>query len=379
MSKVISLTNNLLHTFKHHYVDAYSLQLHLKQHPEAKRLIGCLPIDWLKNFPKDEFSKVTKEVDLAFSEFSTNNLDRERCCDGQMAYYLDKGLEKTLKKILRRNDVEVEMIGCGSYKCCRKLTVGDYSYALSTFFHDNVKLYNGDTPLPLHGPKIEPQAQFFAYKNYSQGRIAKPFIAKYGTENNFDGSYILMQYINDKNKPRAKKELNILRDDICNIWHEDASKENKINGIFVDIGGINLNPSPIDGKLKNNLLILFDRIYYEFQKHKKVDLTSLLDANSCFESVYLDKAEKFLIEQMRKGVDIYSADLRQLLEPLNKPKEKKAAIQMVRRMRQMHKLLMKIKAEGELEKYLPYLDRNRYYQKDIIRAEIDSIAKQTTF
>ncbi len=371
MGKIVPLQKNLLHSFKRKYVDAYSLQCHLKRHPETKRIIGCLPFDWLKRLPKDEFSKVTKEVDTVFSEFSILHLDRERCHAGEMAKFMDRRLEKALKKILHREDIYVNLEGNGSYKCCRKITVGDYSYALSTFLHDSERLY-ADTPKPTHGPKIEPQTQFFAYKNYSHGRIAKPFMAKLGTGQNLDGSYILMQYI-DKNYPvHSKPKGNILRDCVNKLHHNDVSENNQIHGIFVDIGGMKLNSTRVDDKeFKNNLFILFDRIYKEFTRKNSKTIHPLFKR-------YENRAESFLISEIQNGTDIYSTDLRQLLKPLTNPEEKLAAIKMVRRMRNMHNLLVKLKKSGKFEydsPYCEYLNKVKTYQTFIVQEEINRIKR----
>ena len=181
-----------------------------------------------------------------------------------------------------------------------------------------------------------------------------------------------MQYI-DKNSPvHSKSKRNILRDCVNKLHHSDVSENNEIHGIFVDIGGMKLNWTRVDDKeVKNNLFILLDRIYKEFTREQSKD------RNILFNKVYEDKAQKFLVTAMYSGTDIYRTDLRQLLEPLTKPKEKLAAIKIVRRMRSMHNLLVKLKKSDKLEEYLPYLDRVKNYQTTMVRAEINNVLNTT--
>ena len=361
MTNNVTLQKSLLHSFKRKYVASKTIRQYLQQNPGVQRRVGSLPIDWLREIPKDEYAGVTAQVDDLFSKFAKDNLHIELIDSEPRASKLNKDLEKQLTKILKR-PAKVEFVGWGAYKNCRKITVGDYSYALSSFFEDNENCLS-----ETFGPTIEPQLHFYAYKNYSHGRIAKPFMAKYGSNTNFDGTYVLMQYIDKNDTTRAKVNLNNLRINIGKLIHYDDNNNNSINGVFVDIGGMERNPERVDDKkIKNNLFVFFDRIYNEFMR------SSADDPNSVFEKWYNQKAEAFLTNKLRAGVDIYSVDLRELLAPLN-PKEQKAAIKIVRRMRPMHNLKVQLQKADKYDKYLiNYIDKTGSMQSDLIRVELRS-------
>ncbi len=116
-------SNNLLHVFKHNYVSPAELSEFLKANPNVERRIGCLPSDWLKNINKNDIPRITELVNDIFEKSSLELYSKS----------IGANITKTLDKLLKRSDIKIECAGTGSFKQCHKLTVGDYSYALSFF------------------------------------------------------------------------------------------------------------------------------------------------------------------------------------------------------------------------------------------------------
>ena len=80
--------------------------------------------------------------------------------------------------------------------------------------------------------------------------------------------------------------------------------------------------------------------------------------------------EKFLCEQLDKGVDIYKADLRKLLKPLNN-EQREYAIKQIRRFRSIHKLKNNLKTNQEYEKYKKILTDFSKFDSQLLARELE--------
>ena len=80
------------------------------------------------------------------------------------------------------------------------------------------------------------------------------------------------------------------------------------------------------------------------------------------------KSEQLLIEQIKKGNDIFKMDLRTLN---GSPDDIREAIKTVRRLRAVHKLKAKLALNGKFEEYKKYLKRHEADYSDLLRYEFD--------
>ena len=335
---------NLYHWFKHDNVFAANINEYIKHYPDTKRRIGSLPIDWLKNLPRDEFAHATEQVDTALHEFAktveentflpalSNNNDALRKHFAE----LSKNLIEALKQILKRDDIEIKYADEGGFKYCQKLTVGDYSYALSTFKPEKSEV----GPFATHGQYIEPQKIFWVYKKAPHGRVAKPFMSRFCVSDEAGyGGYILSKFIDKEDEKRAKKPLNPYRERFYPLTNGDNyNHKNEINGVWIECGDIEENPDykyiP-DKEFWKNLLIFLDGMQTSWNHYSR-------------------RAEKFLLEQIDNGKDIFNMDLRTLES--DDPLICREAIKMVQRLRTVNKLKTKLEAKGEFEQYLELIN-----------------------
>ena len=347
---------NLLHLFKRNNVYAEDIHKYLKDISWAKQRIGSLPADWLKNLSKDEYKSATQKVDETFYEFA---IDTEKSSDFNQ---LLPPLVEALKKILKRNDITINFEGKGGFKYCQKLNVGDYSYALSTFKAPTKDCYSAKHP--DHSQFAEPQKVFWVYKKSPHGRVAKPFMARFCDYDYPEGAYILSKFIDKTDIRRAKAPISGFREKYYPLVNNDnyaaAIRNNEINNILVDVGGVVENDlfskkDLQDKWFRQNLYTFLDRIGKEW--------------NWCMRNPY-SKSEQILIEQVKKGNDIFKMDLRTLN---GSPDDIREAIKTVRRLRAVHKLKTKLALNGKFEEYKKYLKRHEAEYSNLLRYEFDGV------
>ncbi|MBO7673248.1 hypothetical protein J6S88_07575 [bacterium] len=314
-----------------------------------ERRLGRLPSDWLTNLKSDEYCSATKKVDNLFRTFAQKSSSTElETLDG-----ISAELVKGLKKVLRRDDISMEYVDNGYFKECSKLTIGDFKYALLTFF-EKFGMQPGDER--LFGKYFEPQSIFFTYKKMPHGRMAKPFMSSFSTDYDEYG-YMLNKFIDKNDKARAMTPLNPLRAKYREYSIPDIEREsNMINNIIIDAGGIVKNGAYIKDKdFRRNLFVFLDRIFSEYVREDAIwTAHKYKDIDSAF------RVEKFLIDQMNNGTDIYKADLRELLKPMSE-EDRLRATRMLRRFRNTHKLKCELKANGAYDQFKPYLEKARGY------------------
>lgn len=348
---------NLFHFFKRNNVYAEDIDKHLKYCRYDEQRLGSLPVDWLKNLSKDEFSSATQKVDDALYEFAVS---AEKSSDFNQLF---EPLVEALKKILKRNDITIDFEGKGGFKYCQKLTVGDYSYALSTFRAPTKDCYCAKNP--DHSQFAEPQKAFWVYKNSPHGRAAKPFMARFCTYTDPEGAYILSKFIDKTDTKRAKTPISGFREKFYPLVNNDnyaaAIRNNEINNILVDVGGIVENASFRKKDLPNkcfrqNLYTFLDRIGKEWNRSMRNPYS---------------KSEQMLIEQIKSGNDIFKMDLRTLN---GSPDDIREAIKTVRKLRTVHKLKTKLEANGEFEQYRKYLKHHESEYSDLLRYVFDGMS-----
>ena len=348
----------IYHIAKKQNLSLFQLQDMVHYQNLTERRLGCLPYDWLKNLKPDEFSKATKDVDEAFQIYAKKSGHVETL-EG-----ISKQLVKKLKKILKRDDISMMYIGNGYYKECSKLTVGKFKYAFITMF-EKFGYHPGDAR--AFGKYAEPQAIFFTYKKMPHGRVAKPFMSRFSTDYDEYG-YMLNKFIDENDLSRAKTPLNPLRDRFREYYIADSRERgNMINNIIIDAGGIERNENYIkDKNFRRNLFVFFDRIYPDMQnaRWRTINNDGLINSKTVI------PAEKFLTEQMDKGVDIFKADLRELLKPLN-DEQQLYAKKLIRRLRNTHKLKCDLKAQGKYDSYKTILEKFKSYCSEILTKELE--------
>ena len=354
---------NIFHKCKKTPMDYVKTQCTLLKYKVSERRLGTLPSDWLKNLKKDEFSHATETVDKLFNAYA------KECYKTVEFTELNDKLAKDLGQVLKRNDIQVKYNDYGHFKECQKITVGNYDYAFLTFFEnfDNIRE-------PVHGKYVEPQMIYYAYKNFSHGRVAKPFMSRIAA-NREESAYLLNKYIDIKDKNRKKVPLNPLRTRYSKLICRDSIRNgNTINGVLCDVGGTKLNERYISDKnFRENLGRFLDRIWADYigiQRHNVEALAKYSVSKNEYNSIM--KAEKFLSELMDNEINIFSVDLRKYSKDLL-PDEQKTAIRMVRRMRNVHNFKNELKAKGEYEKYRRILNEYTYYCPNTLIKELELI------
>ena len=161
----------------------------------------------------------------------------------------------------------------------------------------------------------------------------------------------LNKFIEESDTKRAKTLLNPLRDDYYEYSIPDSfGRGNMINNIIIDADGIVKNKAYVKDKgFRRNLFVFLDRIFIDNQNVNRHSINH--DGVSNVYTVL--PVEKFLCEHFDDGIDIYSADLRELLEPLDE-KQRIYAKRRIRQLRNTHKLKCELKAKGTYDAYKPY-------------------------
>ena len=233
MAKITSAptTKKMYHLAKKRVICAKKLTSYYKANPEVSQRLGALPVDWFANVGQKERGVLTDQVCRCFEKFAEDTKDFEDLVfpvrTKQHLLMIQerfapkyKELVGNLSTLLNRNDVSVDYEGAGAYKMCSRLTVGDYSYALSTFKDKGCGHQFKDYFMYCHGRGMEPQHVFVNYKRSPHGRFAKPFISKVCLPEDKDG-FILSQYVtyNCKNK-KPRGDFSSSRDFFSDIdWH----------------------------------------------------------------------------------------------------------------------------------------------------------------
>ena len=341
----INYPKNFYHYIKKHNLNQKELCEYLNAYPKTNRVIGSLPYDWIKSFPKNEIPQILENVAQSFSKFSQaltsiHTKDRFEAIRGAKVRMkkFQKQLQRELSEILRRDDVSVEYENSGSFKHCHKLSIGDYKYALSTFidndgwidknFSDYFNEYN-------QGKGYEPQNSFTLYKNGEHGRWIKPFIAKIARENDFDG-FILSKFVEPTRK--SKFLQGIFERKHLKIKNDDYGMRNLVRGMYCDTGGSAFNADFIENKelrkLWQGLARRFDETNAIFQKYKYRSLDNIvskdIDNNvNIFDKNYLknlswryvlSKKDKIVLKTLIKNLN-YASNMKKEAEAKGLTKE----------------------------------------------------------
>lgn len=320
--------------------------------------MGSLPCDWFQKYDRNQYAKLTRQVDRLFRRFA-KLYSLERTTAEKF------NLQKKLAKLLKRDDVKINYEGQGGFKVCQKLTVGNYSYALLTFKKEGP--LERDTLLG-HGALVEPCRIFNYYRCESQGRVAKPFMTRFVNNSktlDFDG-YMLMKYIDEADTMRAKVELPDYQRDFSRFKEiSDNHEGNVINGIRTDIGRLEENPNAMaSSEFRQNL-------YAFLAKTKSTRLT--LRAKTPEEKLAASKALNFVHELMFEGKDIYNMDLREVMTDLNEL-EQRYVIKTVRALKKAHKLKLKFMERGEYGDYAKYFGKY-VWNNDNLPLQIELLLK----
>ena len=352
---------NLLHWVKKECTNAQTMNKFLLTNPSTERRIGALPVEWVKDIPKAERSSVTQQIHDAFQRFSSNTAEIRG--DNYYDYFAGHAedfvpeqnkLLDMLKNFLKRDDISIQYIDSGQLKNCSKITVGDKSYALSTFRRHCTKF--NDYFEPTQGRGYEPQMLFTAYKRGSHGRYAKPFMANVSSEKD-DGGYILSKYI-EENHPPKKYKSDLLRSREYTKNGDTKSNDrfvtehNTINGICIEAGGVLDNSSRYLSNPQER------EIWYNLANklNSEVELLSkITEING--KRVNMQKISDYLLQLKNNGVDLCTSDSRSILKELT-AEEQKAAIKYIRILKKTRALKNELIQQGQFEKYQTMLNED---------------------
>ena len=248
-------SKKILHTARKKLVKAEAIKEILENASNSSRRIGALPFNVLKSIPESDRANVTMRVDEVFAEFARSVAQKSLSCEIQGVgntnhnlYPLDGNklkaacvsdvavLAQTLKEILGTDDIDVSYLDHGLYKMVFKIRIGKEINVLSVFRPKYDPLFSKNQ----HSFHVEPQNIFTAYKQYSHGRVARPFMARVSDGGEYDGEYILSKFIDkDHSVKKSRRQFSTLRDTLKNSDAEDGN--NTINGIIIEAGGFYYN------------------------------------------------------------------------------------------------------------------------------------------
>lgn len=239
------VSKNLLHVAKRRLVTPAEMS----QITNKNKFIGALPPEIITNIPAQHRGEITRHADSVFSDFAQSVAHISVSSDAHYTYYNESfkkyfpPIVHRLNSILNRGDTEISYIGSGSFKHCFLISFGQNSsnrYVLQTFQNK----INFDAENFPHGVLWEPQTYFTTYKQYSHGRIAKPFMARPSTKEVLSDGYILVKCIDSNHAIKQKLgRFSGLRTKMYNT--DTHGQNNSIRGIAVDAGGFVTNPTHI--------------------------------------------------------------------------------------------------------------------------------------
>ncbi len=334
----------------------------LEANSSVQRRLGALPYEWLEKIEPAKISKVTQTVFDTFTQFAKEirfiRVHRGNMTDSHM------NLLDVLKKVLQRNDISIAPINDGKFKNCTKISVGDKSYALSTF----KSLDFNPSGYPSHGQAHEPQMSFLIKKRGSQGRFARPFLARLGSMAEEANSFILSKFIEKDHD--VKMKLNpILRSREAVTSVDEIG--NTINGIVIDAGGFTFNDMYIkDPKIRAN----WRRFAHKLDSESNIVLIPCREIDGRY--VDVDKVQNYLLKLKAQGLDLCKSDSREILKELS-PEEQKFGRKYLRILRKTRKLKEELIFQGEFERYQQLLHDDlqeifpfRFYSADLKNVEI---------
>lgn len=343
-----------LQTFKREYIPAERLVGFLSKSPNADRRIGALPYDWIKVVDRENIPDITRQTGDVFERFS-KEIDEVTSKEDVKLLTAQQKLAAALKNILRRSDIRVSYAGNGSLKHCQRLDVGDYSYAFSTFkSEDTARKPFADYFYTGHGRGNEPQTIFTAYRRYSHGRIAKPFMANLCGVND-DGGYILSKFIDENHSPKQK--FGVVEKQRKYMLNTDP---NYIFGINIEAGGCIPNNKYIEDAQTRNIWLRFAKIIDSTVNFLKKNETNA-------------RVHQSLINLVEQGKDICSLDINTLPES-----DRKIAFRIVKSMKKVREYKEELIHEGKYEKIRELLNEDMIdsFPYDVYAKEFGGYAPQ---
>ena len=241
-------SKHILHIAKRRIVPPKEIGQMSESNGHKNTFIGALPYDIITNISREQISTVTQRTNEIFSGFARSvsyiYIDKHEhysLANEPFKRYFPQ-ITHELNSLFNRNDISVSYIGSGTYKHCFVLSFGKKSqnrYVLQAF--QNVINVDSDYP---HGVLFEPQNCFTAYKKYSHGRFARPFMSHPSNMEILSGGYILTKYIDSKHV--YKKSLGKFVQRRTGATNTDIlNANNNVRGITVDAGGFTENPEHI--------------------------------------------------------------------------------------------------------------------------------------
>ena len=351
-TQTVSFPKNIYHYCQRNFVDKDLLDVPFKT---AQRRLGTLPYDWLENHKPKEYADITEKVDKLFSDFAVINAPTFEAEEYFNPFYENFKFVEKLSKILKRDDIKIEYVDCGSYKYCHKLTVGKFKYALLNFIRE----YWPENQLEMNtlrgsGALVEPCRIFDLYKEYSHGRVVKPFMTRFVNDTNSDkfDAYMLVKFIDKNDTSNVKCDLPAHQTQFYKYKMTDFNLGNIINGIITDIGRIEKNDYILkSSELRQDLFAFYGllvRNHYEnfanpFLKKYNVDKAQQIEKA-------INNAEDFLHGLMKDGYDIYNLDIRLFTKDLPEI-ERKFVIKKIRALKKANKLKLKFQRNDEYNYY----------------------------
>ena len=352
---ISGIQSSFYHYCRHNDAKPIDITIYKKENSDKDLILGSLPYDWIKDFPKTEITELTQKVDDIFHNYSqkTASLDKSEIEEE------NKNLKKDLSEALKRDDIKIEYIDSGLFKHSQKITVGDYAYSFSTF-KKNSNNSSERVISQYHGGCSEPTKIHYIYKNYSRGRVAKPFISR-PTDYNIvtDNGYILKKYIDKNDTSREKTPLETVVTNYYPIIHFDKKDDNCVNGVIIDVGGMVKNINLIENKETRKNVMYFAKSINDYNNLIQSE-TEKTHHNEIIKIMKEDyNAETLIYNKLIEDKDFYNRDIREMIKPLSNL-EQKIFKKKLRKLRKIHKVKTQLQKEDKFDDCVKYLGTYRY-------------------
>lgn len=211
--EALTFKKDLTQYVSNNYVNSEKMNEILTAYPLTKREVGEVPEEWLDK--TEDKNEAIKDIYSAITQF-------QNCKNTEK-------LAQDLSLILNKK-VEAQKIGYGSLASVYKLTIeGSQPVCIKIFDSFQNRLISN-----LHGHIAEPQLGLFL--NQHDNSYVKMYFGKVADKIKKDG-FLVTQFIDENTSPDQNPNATKGR---YYIEHKDAHKDNLINGIYIDFGGVEI-------------------------------------------------------------------------------------------------------------------------------------------
>lgn len=240
------------------FLTDFDIKAIVNKYKPDNRVLGDLPSSLLEKIPESKKQKAEKEIETALGKASRLLNTAVFKLDKDILEYSNEQLtsifntELTIGKnliaetLLKNNvindveDIELSILGKGSYGTGYKLKINNQNYCFKVFHNIDNDAFSDD----LHGRYIENNRAAFIHK-YASGNQ----FVNFHLGDPYNG-FMMTDYLDEKS-PRT---INRITESLYGFSYEDDSSDNTIAGRFTDFGYITIsNKTLASNKTAHNI------------------------------------------------------------------------------------------------------------------------------